>query len=171
MKTLSSAILLASWPEFNLPKRGMKMLQNIDYTVRDVADDFSNHLWFCASIRNTYVLMKSRNDYSNPHGGVLMWSIIFIGYYLSVLPLIISIPIVIAGVYVYHYFDFLLFQDREPIRFEKHNDVIICTGAHGYERRRLRKICSKRKVKVKFEKACWNNIQLKRRNYYRRYYY
>lgn len=146
------------------------MLQNIDYTVMDIADEFSNHAWIRSNMSDSYILMKSRKAFKNPHGGVLMWSIILIGYFLSLMPLIVLIPVIIASVYLYRYFDISLFQDREPVRFETHNDLIVCSGAHGYERRRIRKICSKRNVKVQFEKACWNYIHLPRRYYYRRHY-
>lgn len=145
------------------------MLQNIDESVRCVVEEFVDHAWVISNIRDSYVSIKPRNRASMPGGGVLMWGMILVGYFLVMIPLMASLSIVATAFAIYFYYDLSFFKDRDHIYFCKHNDAIICTGASIYEQQRIKKICLKYKVNVIFEKSYRKYIVMSRWRYYRRY--
>ena len=170
MSILLYVISLGITQESNLNTRINKMYRKIDISLHNVANDFSNHTWIHSYIRDTYISMKPRAGFNTINGGILMWGIILLGYYLYLMPLILSVPIATMSMCLYRYFDLSFFQDRDHIFFNIHHDSIFCAGASGYERKRIKRICRKYDVDVTFYKSNEFQIDLPLRRHYYRYY-
>lgn len=146
------------------------MVQKIDYKVHVIADEFSSDVWAFNNMQSSYISMRPRNDFVMLGGGVLMWGIILVGYVLVSLPYIISIPLVVVSYMFYRYFSLSSRQRDGFIQFRQYNDELICIGAHGLDRTRIKHLSAKHNMNVVFEKSYGHEIRFSSRRYDRRGY-
>ena len=77
-----------------------------------------------------------------------MWGGIILGYFLYLLPLVISVPVATVITILYHYFSFYSRTRHGCILFYFKNKKLFADGAIGYDKTRIKRIANKMKVDV-----------------------
>ena len=127
--------------------------QTLDGKIYDVAEAFSSPMWRTKNIYDTWLSMTPRQDNRYPEPWVIMWSGILAWYFLSTLYLPISVGIIVITYYLYQYCTSYSRTRDGRISIWLDSGNIICTGAHGLDKTRMKRICHKFGFGVIFRKA------------------
>ena len=137
----------------------------IDNRVYDVVEEFINDVWSIKNIGHTYISVTVRNKKTYPGGGFIMWGLISVGYFLTQLPLAYAVSAVITGFFIYQYYSIYARSRDGMIRFSLRGNTIICLGAHGVDKTRIKHICVNHGLQYSFEHSNARSIELWPRRY------